>query len=549
MSFKAGLSILGCLLSLFLMIGSVSANSAPKFADGGSTTRSVDENTPAGQNIGSPVSATDPDNDTLTYTLGGADRNSFDIESTSGQLKTKAALDHDVKDSYAVEVIASDGSLTNAIIVRIRVNEVTTTQTVSSCKGDVNGDGVVDAADLAFVASRFGQTDGGAADVNADGIVNVADLALVADDLGESCASPSTDSTPSTPAEVTTRNSAPEFADGSSTTRSVDENTPAGQNIGSPVSATDPDNDTLTYTLGGADRNSFDIESTSGQLKTKAALDHDVKDSYAVEVIASDGSLTNAIIVTINVREIGVMGQVSQTGGNYRVLTFYGQTTEVELADYLTPGQTGINFTLMSSDASRPDYYNDVRVENGKLVTESNTLGHVHGTGTQPHTVCTITWNEGNDVDEQQDLHLYTVSDRTPRALLSNEVSVAAVRATEVDIQVTVGAGNYIRLGWRKTGDLPIFRVVSLASSPVTLTIPGLEPETDYEIRVSLMTRQSFDLYRGGSTGPTDTLIPEITPASKWIRNLSGGGLGKSQTLTATTPAAHPPPQPPPPID
>ena len=51
------------------------------------------------------------------------------------------------------------------------------------------------------------------------------------------------------------------------------------------------------------------------------------------------------------------------------------------------------------------------------------------------------------------------------------------------------------------------------------------------------MTRQAFDLYRGGNSGSTGTLIPEITPASKWITNLSGGGLGQSLTLAITTTA------------
>ena len=78
-------------------------NSAPVFADGSRTTRTVAENTGAGVNIGSPVAATDADSgDTLTYTLGGTDSASFDIERTSGQLKTNAALDYETKAAYTV---------------------------------------------------------------------------------------------------------------------------------------------------------------------------------------------------------------------------------------------------------------------------------------------------------------------------------------------------------------------------------------------------------------------------------------------------------------
>ena len=63
-------------------------NRAPVFTAGASTTRTVAEDTGAGVNIGSAVSATDVDNDTLTYTLSGTDAASFDIVNTSGQLRT-----------------------------------------------------------------------------------------------------------------------------------------------------------------------------------------------------------------------------------------------------------------------------------------------------------------------------------------------------------------------------------------------------------------------------------------------------------------------------
>ena len=42
--------------------------------------------TAAGENIGVPITATDADADTLTYTLGGADATSFGIDPASGQL-------------------------------------------------------------------------------------------------------------------------------------------------------------------------------------------------------------------------------------------------------------------------------------------------------------------------------------------------------------------------------------------------------------------------------------------------------------------------------
>ncbi len=111
----------------------------------------------------------------------------------------------------------------------------------------------------------------------------------------------------------TTTNTAPTFTNGASTTRSVAENTEANANIGNAIAATDPENDTLTYTLSGTDAASFDIESTTGQLKTKSALDYETKSAYTVTVTVSDGSLTDTITVTINITDIAETSPATTT--------------------------------------------------------------------------------------------------------------------------------------------------------------------------------------------------------------------------------------------
>ena len=89
-----------------------------------------------------------------------------------------------------------------------------------------------------------------------------------------------------------------------STTREVDENTKAKSNIGAPVSANDDDGDLLIYTMDGADAAHFDISRNNGQLKTKAALDYETRNSYTVVVTATDPSgAKDSITVTINVAD------------------------------------------------------------------------------------------------------------------------------------------------------------------------------------------------------------------------------------------------------
>ena len=106
-------------------------------------------------------------------------------------------------------------------------------------------------------------------------------------------------------AQQVTANTAPEFA-AETAERSVAENTAADMDIGTPVEATDAENDTLTYTLGGDDMASFAIDSATGQLMTMAALDFETKTSYSVTVTASDGEEEASVMVTIMVTNVGL---------------------------------------------------------------------------------------------------------------------------------------------------------------------------------------------------------------------------------------------------
>ena len=110
-------------------------------------------------------------------------------------------------------------------------------------------------------------------------------------------------------------NRSPEFTDGSTTDRSIAENTLAGADIGEPVAATDPDTDTLTYTLGGADAGSFAIVAATGQIQVGdgTILDYEAeKNTYGVQVTATDSSGATAMItVTIAVTNLDEAGTVT----------------------------------------------------------------------------------------------------------------------------------------------------------------------------------------------------------------------------------------------
>ena len=103
--------------------------------------------------------------------------------------------------------------------------------------------------------------------------------------------------------------------------RTIAENTTTGVAIGDPVTATDSDTgDTPAYTLGGTDANFFDIDASSGQLRTKADLDYEVKNTYQISVSVRDGKNAEGnpdaaddatITVTITVTNVEEPGKVS----------------------------------------------------------------------------------------------------------------------------------------------------------------------------------------------------------------------------------------------
>ena len=96
-------------------------------------------------------------------------------------------------------------------------------------------------------------------------------------------------------------NRAPVFSEGASTTRTVSETAQASSPVGAPVTATDADaGTTLAYSLEGADAASFGINPANGQLLTLAGVTLD-RSTYTVDVVASDGSATSRITVTITV--------------------------------------------------------------------------------------------------------------------------------------------------------------------------------------------------------------------------------------------------------
>ena len=284
----------------------VEPNDPPEFPLTETRARDVDENTPAGEDIGEPVTATDTDDDTLTYSLDAPSRATFDIVDTTGQLRTKGDLDFEVKSSYTVIVTAADpAGATDTITVTIDVNNLDEagTVTLSSLQPLVAIPLTATLDELDDVSGRetwsWARSPNGASDWTSISGETSATYTPVLDDVGDYLratasytdgegSGKSAQAISDTAVEVAPGRNAPVFKEYPTATRSVARNTPAGRNIGAPFLATDADNDALTYSLGGRDRDSFDLDTSSGQLSTEILADLVFDDKYEVFVSVSD---------------------------------------------------------------------------------------------------------------------------------------------------------------------------------------------------------------------------------------------------------------------
>ena len=292
-------------------------------------TLSVDENTSRGQPVGSPVSASDNDGDRLTYSLEGPGKDLFTIVSSSGQIRTKAALDLEERSSYSVTVKVNDGKKKdNSVAAKSVTIEVANVEELPSVPAAPKVEGIAGSTSSVKVMwnepantgpaitdydLQYGVAGtGGFNDVvhqGADTSAIITGLTAgtryevrvrARSDEGVTEYSPTGTGSPNP--DVANRN--PVFLSGVRSF-SVAENTVAGDPIGDPVAATDADDDPLIYELEGTDAGSFDIDRGSGQIRTSAALNHEEKSRHSVTVRARDGrGGTSTVGLTINVTDV-----------------------------------------------------------------------------------------------------------------------------------------------------------------------------------------------------------------------------------------------------
>ena len=351
-------------------------NRAPFFEDGLKTSREVHENAAQGANVGAPVTATDLNNDTLTYSLDDPS-GKFIINSASGQITLVASnsLDHEMEQDYTMNVNVTDratNGLTDNIEVKVLVTNVNEPPEITRTTGD-DTLSYPETTSTTRVLHRYTATDperdsiawtvegpnGSDFAIDPNGNLRFAsqpdhetkptyDITIVATDDG----SPVERGELTVTVTVTNVNEAPEIHIGSDSI-TYDENAspPVDQYF-----ARDPEGATTTFTwsLSGTDRGDFTI--TGGQLQFASTPDFErPADSggnnvYNVRVRVSDGSLTGTKDVTVTVQDLNEPPTITGDAA----LSYPENTATTRVLDRYTatdPERRQVTWSLSGTDA------------------------------------------------------------------------------------------------------------------------------------------------------------------------------------------------------
>nr|XP_018915731.1 PREDICTED: cadherin-related tumor suppressor [Bemisia tabaci] len=312
-------------------------NDSPPSFEGMLLEYSVSEDIPSGQ-IVTVLHATDPDlPGPITYSLVSGDDGHFDLDSMTGTLRLKEALDRETKDVYKLKVRASDGVQTTDTIITITVTDTNDNAPVfeeATYSFDVPENWVRGA--------RVGQVQAVDEDQDVNGLVTYSVISDWANDVfslnpqtgvftltarldyeevqhyifvvqAQDTGKPSLSSTLTVYFNVLDLNDNAPLFDPMSYSNEVFENATIGTSIVT-VTATDldsGDNGRLEYSISsGDDEGDLWIDPNNGTIVTQRLLDREVKSLYNLVVVVSDQAkppqqrLSSSVQVTILLKDV-----------------------------------------------------------------------------------------------------------------------------------------------------------------------------------------------------------------------------------------------------
>ena len=307
-------------------------------------------------------------------------------------------------------------------------------------------------------------------------------------------------------------NAAPTFASATAT-RSIPEDALVGSAVGDPVTATDTNaDDVLTYTLSGADADSFTIGMASGQLRTNTELDRETKSSYTVVVTATDPSgESDTITVTITVTDANEPPVISGSTSVY-----YSEARTDAVATYTAddPENGQITWSLAGDDSG------DFAISSTGVLTFSTQPDRENPADADTNNVYLVTVQASDGPNTVSLDVAVTVTDAAdpPPAPAAPTVEAAATdghTALSVSWQAPATTGGSPITGYdieyRKQG-AEGWSDENVTITGLTAAITGVLPDTLYEVQVRAGNADGWGAWSEPGTGRTD-----VTPLGQQI--------------------------------
>ena len=524
-------------------------NEAPVFASTSGSANAPENST----EVFYTASASDEDaGASITYSLasGGADNDLFNLNTASGGLSFKAApdyetfLDSDNDGVYQVTISASDGSLSsgNDLQLAVSVSDVNEAPTITSAtsastpentestttiytasatdpendtltyslSGTDKDEFIIDSSSgaISFANTPDHETP---TDANNDNDYQI--ILEVSDDNGNSASQELTIS-------VTDGNEIPTIT--SATSASILENTSGTIYT---ASATDPENDTLTYSLSGTDQDNFIIDPSNGAISFvnnpnyEAPTDADTNNVYQVTLEVSDGSNTVTQELTFTVTDsnehsvsapIDADGATNQIAENAAAETPVGITVSASDADG-TNNTVSYGFTN-GNQTSDDNLFSVVPASGIVKLLYSNSLDYE--TATSHELVIKATSSDGSSATATftinvTDFNEYSVSAPTDADGTPNQIAEDAIAGTAVGITASAsdydGTNNTINYSFDNDSQTSADNLFSIASDTGIVTLAS-GASLNYETAISHDITVKATSSDGSSTTRTFTV-------------------------------------------
>ena len=276
----------------------------------------------------------------MTYSKGGTDAASFNVNSTTGALTFITAPDYETKTSYSVTVVANNTFGTDSHIVTVtilNVIEETITAPTPANVGYGYGEAGVPHTDSGLLAwlATASVTGGGAVTNNlaaqVDPLVNATVITFSASDAANQTSTVTpTEAAPTAPVMPATA------------TRNVAQ---PNQLMGVYVTSNTPDQ-AVTYTLTGTDAGLLSINGSTGAVTANSPTSVAGKSTYSFNVVATNVGGTDTTAVTVTIVAVVARNMTEWIEANGAG----GQTNEAWLKYMLGAGASGKTFNDLMFD-------------------------------------------------------------------------------------------------------------------------------------------------------------------------------------------------------